>query len=133
MNGIWKEMKFGENNNYTASDIKDELTHSELAKNLKEEFGDKLVPISLDLLSLDGLDDYGTVEGDIIAIPNIDIYRRFRKEITKLDSWYWLSTPDSTPSGYGSGGVQCVGYDGSVDYGWCADVKGVRPFFVVES
>lgn len=133
MNGIWKEMKFGENNNYTASDIKDELTHSELAKNLKEEFGDKLVPISLDLLSLDGLDDYGTVEGDIIAIPNIDIYRRFRKEITKLDSWYWLSTPDSTPSGYGSGGVRYVDFNGNVDYDWFDFVRGVRPFFVVES
>ena len=133
MNGIWKEMKFGKNNNYAESDIKDELTHSELAKNLKEEFGDKLVPISLDLLSLDGLDDYGTVEGDIIAIPNIDIYRRFRKEITKLDSWYWLATPDSTPSGCSSGFVRCVRSDGCVGYGWCDGVEGVRPFFVVES
>ena len=91
------------------------------------------MPISLDLLSLDGLDDYGTVEGDIIAIPNIDIYRRFRKEITKLDSWYWLSTPDSTPSGCGSGGVQCVSYGGCVYYDWYGLVRGVRPFFVVES
>ena len=133
MNGIWENMKFGKNNNYAESDVKEELVHSELAKNLKEEFGDKLVPISLDLLSLDGLDDYGTVGGDIIAIPTIDIYRKFRKKISKLDSWYWLATPDSTPSGFGSVDVQFVGSDGPVGYGWCGGVGGVRPFFIVQS
>lgn len=133
MNGIWKSMKFGKNNNYDESNVKEELTHSELAKNLKEKFGNRLVPISLDLLSLDGLDDYGTVEGDIIAIPNIDIYRKFRKKITKLDSWFWLATPDSTPSGFGSGVVRCVGSGAGVGYRWCGDVLGVRPFFIVQS
>ena len=133
MNGIWKSMKFGKNNNYDESNVKEELTHSELAKNLKEKFGNRLVPIFLDLLSLDGLDDYGTVEGDIIAIPNIDIYRKFRKKITKSDSWFWLATPDSTPSGYGSDGVRYVHSDGCVDYGWCDRVRGVRPFFIVQS
>lgn len=133
MDGIWKEMEFGKNNNYAESYIRNDLINSNLAKQLRKEFGDKLVPISLDLLSLDGLDDYGTVEGDIIAIPNLDIYRKFRKKMSKLDSWYWLATPDSTSSGCGSDFVRYVGSDGRVNYSWCGDVLGVRPFFIVQS
>ena len=133
MDGIWKEMEFGKNNNYAESYIRNDLINSNLAKQLRKEFGDKLVPISLDLLSLDGLDDYGTVEGDIIAIPNLDIYRKFRKKMSKLDSWYWLATPDSTSSGYGSDSVRCVFSRGGVGYRWCGCVRGVRPFFIIQS
>ena len=133
MDGIWKEMKFGEDNNYARSFVRNELINSDLAKQLSDEFGDKLVPISLDLLSLDGLDDYGTVDGDFVSIPNIDIYRKFRKKIRKLDDLYWLSTPDSTPTGYGSGYVRYVYSDGYVGYYWCDFVRGVRPFFIIKS
>ena len=104
-----------------------------MAKELKELFGDKLVPITTDLLSLDGLDDYGKVGGDILAIPTIDLYRKFRKRITKTDKWYWLATPDSTPSGCGSGYVLGVGAGGDVYYCGYGDVGGVRPFFIVQS
>ena len=133
MDGIWKEMEFGKNNNYAESYIRNDLINSNLAKQLRKEFGDKLVPISLDLLSLDGLDDYGTVEEDIIAIPNLDIYRKFRKKMSKLDSWYWLATPDSTSSGCGSGDVRYVDSNGDVRFSWCARVEGVRPFFIIQS
>ena len=126
-------MRFGDNNNYAESGVKEKLTQSDLAKNLKDKFGDRLVPLSLDLLSLDGLDDYGKVEGDIIGIPTIDIYRKFRKKISKLDEWYWLATPDSTPSGYGSGDVRCVGSDAYVGFDWCDVDGGVRPFFILQS
>ena len=44
---------------------------------LKKEFGDRLIPISLDLISMDGFKDYGTVEGDILAIPNIQLLMKF--------------------------------------------------------
>lgn len=133
MNGFYKNMEFGKTNNYSESYIREELNNSNLAKKLKEKFGEKLVPISLDLLSLDGLDDYGLVKGDALAIPNIDIYRKFRKNITKLDRWWWLATPDSTPSGYGSVNVQCVRSDALVCCCWCGFNRGVRPFFIVQS
>ena len=133
MNGIWKRMRFGDNNNYAESDVKEKLIQSDLAKNLKDKFGDRLVPLSLDLLSLDGLDDYGKVEGDIIGIPTIDIYRKFRKKISKLDTYYWLATPDSTPSGCGAVTVRCVFSDARVSYLWCDRDGGVRPFFILQS
>ena len=133
MDGSLKKSEFGKTNNYTDSYIRKNLNESDLAKELKEKFGDQLVPIETDLLSLDGLDDYGKVEGDILAIPTIDLYRECRKKISKLDDWWWLATPDSTPSGYGSDYVQCVGSDGGVDYDWCDYSGAVRPFFILKS
>lgn len=133
MDDILMSSDFGRNNNYAESDIREKLITSDLCKRLVKEFGDKLVPITTDLLSLDGLDDYGKVEGDLIAIPTLDLYRECRKRIPKLDRWWWLATPDSTPSGYFSGRVLYVGSDGCVLYGWYSDVSSVRPFIILQS
>ncbi|MBD5534596.1 MAG: hypothetical protein HDQ99_02835 [Lachnospiraceae bacterium] len=133
MDGSLKESKFGRTNNYADSYIRKNLNESNLSKELKEKFGDNLVPITTNLLSLDGLDDYGKVDGDILAIPTIDLYRECRKNISNLDSWFWTCTPDSTPSGCGSGSVRCVRSGGYVDYGWCGYSGAVRPFFILKS
>ena len=133
MDGKFDDMEFGKTNNYAESNIRKTLNDSDLADDLKREFGDRLVPITTDLLSLDGLDDYGKVVGDIMAILTIDLYRECRKNITKLNQWYWLATPDSTPSGCGSDGVGYVYSDGGVDCAWCDGVRAVRPFFILKS
>lgn len=125
--------EFGKNNDYRDSYIREKLNKSELAKKLKAEFGDKLVPITTNLLSLDGLDDYGTVEGDVLAIPTLDLYRECRKNIPNAESWWWLSTPDSTPSGCGSGYVQVVGSGGGVGCDCSGGCCGVRPFCIIKS
>ena len=127
------DMEFGETNNYAESNIRKTLNDSNLATELKKEFGDRLVPITTDLLSLDGLDDYGKVEGDILAIPTIDLYRECRKKITNLYSWWWLATPNSTLSCYSSDYVRCVRSDGRVSCDWCVCVLAVRPFFILKS
>lgn len=134
MDGIYKKVsEFGKTNNYATSTIRKDLTESDLVKRLQEQFGDKLVPIELDLTSLDGLDDYRVVKGDLLAIPNIDLYRKFRKKITKLDTCYALATPESTPSGCSANYVQCVCGDGYVGCGGCSFDFGVRPFFILKS
>lgn len=125
--------QFGKNNDYRSSYIREKLNNGELAKNLKAAFGDRLVPINTKLLSLDGLDDYGTAEGDILALPTIDLYRECRKNISNADGWWWLSTPDSAPSGYGSRCVQVVGSGGSVCCGCSGGCCGVRPFCIIKS
>lgn len=102
-------------------------------KQLKNEFGDRLVPIKTNLLSLDGLDDYGHTEGDILSIPTLDLYRECRKNINKVNASWWLSTPCSTPSGYSSDRVMFVGYDGGVDWLWGNYCMGVRPFFILRN
>ena len=130
---LLENSEFGKTNNYATSYIREKLNESNLAKELKKEFGDRLVPVTTNLLSLDGLKDYGTVEGDILSIPTIDLYRECRENITNLDSWWWLATPDSTPSGYGDDCVRCVGSGGSVCYYDYDYDRGVRPVLILKS
>ena len=133
MNGILKKSEFGKTNNYAESYVRDYLVNSELAAELKKEFGDKLVSISLDLTSMDGFKDYGSIEGDILAIPNIQLLMKFGENIPLIDNWYWLANPNQTPARGDTRCVQYVGSDGNVDYGGCDDDGGVRPFFIIQS
>ena len=134
MNGILEKSEFGKTNNYAESYVRDYLVNSELATELKKEFGDKLVPISLDLTSMDGFKDYGSVEGDILAIPNIQLLMKFGENISLIDVPYWLATPNQTPKRGDVHCVRCVGSSGSVYYGGCGwGGVGVRPFFILQS
>lgn len=133
MNGILKRSEFGKTNNYAESYVRNDLVNSELTVELKKEFGDKLVPISLDLTSMDGFKDYGVVEGDILAIPNIQLLMKFGESIPLIDNWYWLATPNQTPTRNDSRCVRYVGSDGGVDYLGCDCDGGVRPFFILQS
>ena len=136
LNDILKNSEFGKNNNYRNSYIREELNNSDLCKQLKEKFGDKLIPITTNLLSMDGLKDYGIIDsnqGDILAVPTFDLHRECKEDIINLDKPYWLSTPDSTPSGCSSDFVQYVVSGGGVDCGWYDYVRGVRPFFILSS
>lgn len=133
MNGIIKKSEFGKNNNYAESYVRNDLVNSELAVELKKEFGDKLVPISLDLTSMDGFKDYGVVEGDILAIPDIQLLMKFGESIPLIDNWYWLATPNQTPTRNDSRCVRCVGSGGNVFCFDCDYDMGVRPFFILQS
>ena len=124
---------FGKTNNYEVSYVREKLNTSDFANALKQEFGDKVIPISTNLLSMDGLDDYGTVSGDILSLRTFDLNRECRKNIPNPDEWEWLATPDSTPFGDGSGDVRCVRSGGCVSYDWCGCSKAVRPFFILKS
>lgn len=134
MNGILKESKFGKTNNYAESDVRNILVNSKLAADLKKEFGNKLVPISLDLTSMDGFKDYGSVEGDILAIPNIQLIMKFGESIPLIDSPYWLANPNQTPKRNDARYVRFIYSNGSVYYGGCRwRDGGVRPFFILQS
>ena len=127
------ESEFGTDNNYANSAVRKELLEHEFTLSLQKEYGDALVPVTMNLTSLDGLKDYGTVT-DVVGIPDINLYRECRENIFVGDDLWWLSTPDSTPSGNGSSDVRCVRGDGSVRWG-CADgyEGSARPFFILKS
>lgn len=125
--------QFGNNNNYNISDVRRKLNNHELAKKLKEELGDRLVPITMDLKALDGEDEYGFVEGDILSLMNLDLYRECKKRITRLNNWWWLTTPCSTPNGCSSDNVCFVNGGDAVLYGWYDGCRSVRPFFILKS
>lgn len=133
MDGSLGKSEFGESNNYADSYVRRNLNNSDLARDLREEFGERLSPIRTNLLSLDGLKDYGEVEGDILAIPTLDLYRECREHILNSDGRWWLATPNSTPSGCSSGCVHYVDVGGDVDYDWCDAFGAVRPFFILPS
>lgn len=133
MNRILKRSEFGKTNNYAESYVRSDLVNSELAIDLKKEFGDKLVPISLDLTSMDGFKDYGTAEGDILAIPNIQLLMKFGESIPLIDNLYWLATPNQTPARKDAHCVLFVDSCGYVDCSDCDYCRGVRPFFILQS
>ena len=127
------ESEFGKTNNYVESYVRNDLVNSELAEDLKKEFSDKLVHISLDLTSMDGFKDYGTIEGDILAILNIQLLMKFGENIPLIDDWYWLANPTQTPKRNDSHCVQCVDSDGFMDFYNCNCACDVRPFFILKS
>lgn len=125
------ESSFGSDNNYSTSNVRKKLQECAFAKKLQEEYGDKLVPITTNLLSMDGFDDYGVVDGDIISLRTFDLNRECRKNIPNNNTWEWLATPNSTPSGCSSNYVQYVRSDGDVGCSWYNGCMAVRPFFIL--
>lgn len=127
-----KKMTFGDKNNWQNSNIRIYL-HKEYLKELEEQFGkENIIYFERDLTSLDGYDDYGKCQ-DKVSIMSIIEYMRYHKYIGNCDSWHYLLTPDSTPTGYGSYDVRYVYSSGCVDYGCCSYVRAVRPFFILKS
>ena len=126
------KMKFGSNNNYDGSDVDKYLCDTYLLE-LERKFGaENIVEHEVDLFSLDGEDDYGVIKRKV-SIPTLDIYRYNKKSIKKhIDKCFWLCTPNSTPSGYGSNSVQCVSSSGGVSFGWYNGCMAVRPFLVLK-
>lgn len=124
--------KFGTDNNWKNSIIRTEILQDLYTKIVQEIGANNMVLFETDLFSHDGLRDYGKIE-ERISILTYDIYRNNRENIKQIDKSYWLATPDSTPSGYGSDYVQCVDSGGDVSCDWCGCVRGVRPFFILRA
>lgn len=122
-----------DNNNWKTSSIRKKLNNDYL-KEIEETFGkDRIIEHEVDLLSLDGLDDYGT-STDKVSLFTVDQYRKYRKVLGEnMDRLWWLVTPDSTYSGYSSCYVRCVGSNGYVSCDGCDCDRGVRPFFILQS
>lgn len=126
------DMKFGESNDWRESPIRKKL-YEELYMKIVDELGaDAVFKIQTDLFSHDGLKDYGKCE-DMVSLLTYDLYRNNRENIKNFGELFWTCTPNSTPSGCGSGYVRCVGSGGGVGYGWCGYSRAVRPFFILKS
>lgn len=130
-----RRYKFGITNNYAESNVRDVIKKRSLAKELKKEFGDRIVLTTTDLLSLDGVDEYGVVEGDILSIPTLDLYRECRKRIPLLEmagNW-WLATPDSIRKySKNISYVNVVMNDGAVGYVDSTYHLAIRPYFILK-
>lgn len=125
-------MEFGDTNNWAESGLR-KFLNNEYLKNISDDFSqDNILDHEVDLLSLDGYDDYGRTT-DKVSVLTIDQYRKYHKFIGNVDRWNWLATPDSTPSGTDASGVRIVNVGGDVGWGCSDRCNGVRPFFLLKS
>ena len=114
-------------------------------KNILEEFCDKIatlingidniIPHLVDLTSNDGLKDYGETT-ERISLLTTDMARKYVQILDKhkLDAWWWLVTPYSTPTHGYSEYVCCESPRGNISnhYYYIGD-GGVRPFCILNS
>ncbi len=132
---LQERKEFGRDNNFAESSIKDYLNNQYYKNEIVAGFGENnVIDHEIDLLSLDGLDDYGKCNVKV-GLLTIDDYRKYRKSCLKenMNDWWWLSTPDSTPSGYGGCYVRCVVSDGRVGCCGYGYGRGVRPDLILKS
>lgn len=125
---------FGETNNYKDSTVDKICT----------EFGDKIANVvgtpniivhQVDLISDDGLDNYGFIYRDCSLITAAD-YRKFVRILDKFnpDAWWWLATAHSTAAHGSTRLVKCVAPSGYIYYYDCnCYINGVRPFLILKS
>lgn len=125
-------MEFGDTNNWAESGLR-KFLNNEYLKNISDDFSqDNILDHEVDLLSLDGYDDYGRTT-DKVSVLTIDQYRKYHKFIGNVDRWNWLATPNSTPSGTDASSVRIVRDSGLVFWYYSGYCNGVRPFFLLKS
>ena len=133
LKGLLDDMLFGSNNNFEGSDVSERCR--DFAEELETAFGGGiLVTHTVDLTSDDGLKDYGSVQRKCSPLT-ADLYRRYVDvlDLHKVDRWWWLATPYSTPRHENASWVKCVAPSGGINFGDCFDDSGVRPFLLFES
>lgn len=125
-------MKFGKSNNWIDSDRRSYL-NGEFLDELKHKFGeDSIVTHKVDLLSLDGSDDYG-YSFDKVSDMTLDRFRKYRKYIGGCHKSYGLSTPSNTTSSFDNLKIEYVDENNAVDSIRCGEMIGIRPFFILKS
>lgn len=126
-------------NDFRTSEIKNVLNdeNGKILSDIYKGFGKENVLLdTVDLLSMDGLDTYGTCNCKV-HLGTFDDYRKARKNgmfRTENEKPFWLDTPDSTNEGCSASCVRIVGSDGSVGCDGCGwNGCGVRPFCSLDS
>ncbi len=131
---LQKAMFFGKSNNYAESNCR-EFLNTEYVKEVERKFGsENILKHEVDLTSMDGFTDYGTVE-DTVSIRTFDQYRKqaLHFELEK-NCMEWLVTPNQTVARGDTSCVQIVDSSGGVDYCDCyCNSYGVRPVLHLKS
>lgn len=126
------ESRFGDSNNYAASDLRDAVC--DWLDKLADEGVDldAIIPRTIDLLTLDGFKGYGTLEVKVAPLT-LDEARKYADLIPECDAWTWLATGWGRPGNVGSDCAWGVGSGGGYGYNFCSDSLGIRPALVVPS
>lgn len=126
-----------DSNNWKTSNIR-RFLNGKYLEELTGTFGEgSMVSHAIDLLSLDGLKDYGkcTDKVSLLTIGQYWDYREFMGDVLydpdKEDDSWWLITPDSTLSGFGGNDLLYVGSMGDIGCSPCNFYRGIRPYIVL--
>lgn len=122
------KMEFGGDGNFGDSDVLRELVTEVLPKIETAVGAENVLEFETDLISLDGLKDYGSIKSKI-SLPTLDFYRKnieiFDKYASEDD--FWLATPWTTPT-HGYNKLMCyVTSDKRIHYVQSYYSRGVRP------
>ena len=127
------DVEFGDNNNFDGSN------HDEICKKFEAELAEavgaeNIVEHTVDLTSDDGLKCYGTVRRKVSGFT-AELARRYVHILDKykLNKYWWLVTPHSTPKHENANWVKCVSPSGIISSNFCNDIIGVRPFCILKS
>ena len=125
--------KFGQNNNYAESELKEYLNEWYLDSWLNDgAFIADFVEMEVDLTANDGLDDYGKCRC-FLAPRTCDQHRKYRKLIPNPDGLEWTVTAYSTESNGHSYSACPVTASGTLNiyYRCISDACAVRPLFLL--
>lgn len=128
-------MSFGKNANFADTDCIVRKKLEEFSCELEALVGTKnLVTHTIDLTSDDGLKDYGKTKGKA-SLLTCNLYRRYVDILDKykVNSWWWLVTPYSTPTHGYSTLIKCVAPSGNIYRNYYDCNNGVRPFCIFNS
>ena len=134
MNSVLENEEFDSSgNNWIDSELRDKLYKNILPK-IKNEVGDEnVIKFKRDLVSMDGLTEYGCCI-DEISLLNVDEYRKYRNLIPNSEKeWWWTITPWSAKSNNGGVWVAVVSPSGNFNYSIYDCSCGVRPFCIFSS
>lgn len=127
------DKKFDENSSdWNESSLREYLNNEFYEKIAREVGRENIISSKRNLLSLDGQTEYGESD-DFVSLLTVDEYRKYRKLIPNTGDWWWLVTPWSTPCNEYSKTVTVVSPSGNIDYYYCIDDYGVRPFCIFSS
>lgn len=132
---VEEEAAFGvSNNNYIGSNV--ESICQAFSDEIAELVGDEnIIRHNLDLTTLDGLKDYGTIVNCSASLLTLSMYQRYVNVLDqhKPDKWWWLATAASTKRHENDRWALCVSPSGYIDFGYYYGRFGVRPFCILKS
>ena len=129
---IEDEVKFGDTSDFAKSNVKNIL--DKFAKEITKEIGDDaLITHTVDQTTLDGMSHYGISKAKV-SLMTIDHVRKYADVLDKhkVDKWYWLITPWSTPDRGWKTTMCSVAPSGFVGINGLY-FGGVRPFCILKS
>lgn len=126
------EHRFGSDNDFAKSDLRDHLNGVYMDTLTQGNRGD-ILPRTIDLTALNGSKQYGTCVCHIAPLT-FDEIRKYHDILPKPENWEWSATPWSTPC-VDDDDTWVVGLNsgGRLNYYNCTYTLGSRPAFLLPS